>query len=68
MNFHYEIEDKKLLGLVEKKALELQTTVDELIWCYVNRGLIDDAFNEDIFSKLHSKEYLLQVDDVLGLK
>lgn len=66
MEFHYEIEDKKLYARVEKKAKELHTTVDELIWCYINRGLIDDGFNEDIFNKMHSKEYLTQIDEALG--
>ena len=68
MEFHYEIGDEKLYAMVEKKAKELHTDVDELIWCYINCGLIDEGFNDDIFNKMHSNEYLSQVDEALGFK
>ncbi|MDO5815493.1 MAG: hypothetical protein Q4Q18_07630 [Methanobrevibacter sp.] len=67
MKFHYKIKNQKLYEIVEKKAKELHTTIDELIWGYINRGLVDDAFDEDIFNKLHSKKYLSEIDEALGL-
>ena len=68
MEFHYEIGDEKLYAMVEKKAKELHTDVDELIWCYINRGLIDDGFGDDVLKEMHSKESLSQIDEALGFK
>lgn len=68
MDFHYEIENKKLKKMVEKKAKKLNMAVDQLIWGYINRGLMDDAFNEDIFKKLHSPNFLKEVDETLGVE
>ena len=67
MDFHYEIKNEKLRKMVEKKAEELGMTADRLIWGYLNRGLMNDSYNEDVFKRLHSEEYLLQVNEALGL-
>lgn len=67
MEFHFEIKDEKLRKLVEKKAEELGISVGELIWRYVNRGLMSDSINEDVFRKNHSEEFLREVDEALGL-
>lgn len=65
MEFHHDIKNEKLKKMVEKKAKELHTSADDLIWGYINRGLVDDSFNEDIFKKLHSKKYLSKIEEVL---
>lgn len=67
MDFHYEIKDDKLRKMVEKKADELGMTSDRLIWGYINRGLLSDNCGEDVFRRLHSEEYLKQVNEALGL-
>lgn len=67
MNFHYEIKNTKLKKLVEIKAGELNISVDELIWRYVNRGLMGDGLNEDVFNEFHSDEYLSSIIKTLGL-
>lgn len=67
MAFHFEIKDEKLKKMVEKKAEELKIPVNELIWRYVNRGLMNDSINEDVFRRNHSEEFLKEVDEALGL-
>ena len=66
MEYHFEIKDEKLKKMVEKKAEELGITVDELVWRYVNRGLMSDSINEDVFRRNHSEEFLREVDEALG--
>ena len=66
-NFHYEIRNKKLKKLVEKKAKEHNISVDQLIWNYVNLGLMGDNLDEDLFKKFHSEEYLNMVKEALGI-
>jgi hypothetical protein len=67
MVFNYEIRNKKLKELVEKKAQELGISVDRLIWNYINKGLMEDGLNEDAFWENHSEEFLKEVSDTLGL-
>ena len=67
MDFHYEIKNEKLRKMVEKKANELGMSSDQLIWGYINRGLMDDNFGEDVFREVHSEEFLRQVNEALGL-
>lgn len=66
MNFHYEIKNEKLKKLVVKKAQELHISVDKLIWNYINRGLMDDSF-EDVFEEVHSDEFLKEVNEALDV-
>ena len=65
--FTYEIKNKKLRELVEKKARETNRSVDEVIWGYINRGLMDDAIENEVFEHSHSKEFLNEVNDALGV-
>ena len=67
MEYEYEIKDEKLKRMVEKKADELGITVYQLIYNYINRGLLSDGLNEDVFWRLHSKEYLKEINEALGL-
>jgi hypothetical protein len=41
--------------------------VGQLIWGYINRGLMDDNLDEDIFNRVHSKEFLKEVNAALGI-
>lgn len=63
----YEIEDKKLRKLVEDKAKELHMSVGQLIWGYVNRGLMEDNMSEELFEENHSEAFLNEVNEALGL-
>lgn len=67
MDFHYDIKDDKLRKMVEKKAEELGMSSDELIWGYINRGLMEDNFGEEKFREQHSEEFLNEVNQALGL-
>ncbi len=65
MILEYEIKNEKLKKMVEDKADELDISVDQLVSNYINRGLMSDAINEDVFWRLHSDEYLSQINDTL---
>lgn len=58
MEFEHEIKNKKLRKMVEHKAKDLKISVGELIYNYINRGLLYDGLNEENFERLHSKETL----------
>lgn len=67
MTINHEVKDKRLKKMLEKKAQELNIPFDRLIWNYINRGLMGDNINEEMFEELHSEEYLKKVDEALGL-
>lgn len=67
MDFHYDIKDEKLKRMVENKAQELGISVDELIWGYINRGLMSDNLNEGVFKENHSSDFLNEVNEALGI-
>lgn len=67
MEFHYEIKNQKLKKMVENKAREVGMSADELIWCYINRGLMSDNLNDEVFNELHSEKYLKEVNEALGI-
>jgi len=67
MDFNFEIKNQKLRKMVEEKAGELNIPVEELIWGYINRGLMSDNLNEEVFNHSHSKEFLNEVNDALGI-
>lgn len=67
MDFHYTIKNEKLKSLVENKARETNRTVNEVIWGYINRGLLDDTPEDEVFERLHSDEFLKEVNYALGV-
>ena len=67
MEIEYDIKDKKLRELVEKKAQELHSSVSGLIWGYINRGVMEDNIGEEEFWENHSKKFLKEINDALGL-
>ena len=67
MDFHYEIKNEKLKEPVEKKAQILGISTDELIWAYINRGLMNYGISEEAFNNLHSKKHLLEINNALGI-
>lgn len=67
MELDYEIKNEKLKKMVEDKADELGISVNQLISNYINRGLMSDGLNEDVFWRFHSEEYLKQVKDALNV-
>lgn len=67
MCVHFEFKNEKLKKLVEKKAEELDISVDRLVYNYINRGLMDDCRDEDVFHEVHSEEFLRQVDEALSV-
>ena len=68
MEVQYQIIDKKLKKLVEDKAKEVHMSVENLITCYINRGLMSDSIGEDVFAHNHSEEFQQEVNETLGLK
>ena len=46
----------------------MNISVDRLIWNYVNRGLMEDTSDEDLFREVHSEEYLTEVKEALGIE
>ena len=66
MEFSYEITNKKLRKRVEKKAKELNITIDELIWRYINRGLMSDNIDQEVFEDNHSR-FLKEVNESLDV-
>ncbi len=68
MIFDYEFENERLKMLTEKKAKELNISVDQVIWNYINRGLMEDNVDEGLFEEVHSKKYLTEVKRALGIE
>ena len=66
MDFNYEFKNEKLRRMVEKKAKELNISVNDLIWGYINRGLMSDNISRDVFEDNHSR-FLKEVKDTLGI-
>ncbi len=64
---NYQIKNRKLKKMVEKKAKELNMSVDDLIWGYVNRGLLSDNINEEVFWDNHTR-FIKEVNDKLRLE
>lgn len=58
---------KNLKKMLLKKANELHMSLDTLIWNYINRGLMDDNINEDIFEEVHSESFLNEVNEALDV-
>ena len=67
MSIHYEIKNKRLKEQVERKAEEFNTDVDDMIWCYVNRGLMSDTIDLDRLKEFHTEERYKKINEALGL-
>ena len=67
MTLYYEIKDKKLKELVEKEAEDCNSTVDEVIWRYVNRGLIGDYLHIHDLEPFHAQIDMTKINKDLGL-
>lgn len=67
MTIDYKFKNDKLKEMVEHKASQLKIPVDQLISNYINRGLMGDGCNEDTFKKLHSENFLKDVDEALNV-
>lgn len=67
MQLHYEVQNQKLKKMLLKKANELHISLETLIWNYINRGLMDDNINEDIFEEVHSESFLNEVNEALDV-
>ena len=63
----YKIKNKKLKNLIEKKAKEKTVSVDYLITCYIQRGLLNDSISDEVFWRLDSPEYLKEINDALNV-
>ena len=67
MTIKYEVKNKKLKKMLEKKAEGYHISVDELIWNFINRGLMWDNMNDEQFQRLHSEEFLVEVNKALDV-
>lgn len=63
----YEIKNKKLKKMVEKRAKVLNMSVDDLIWGYVNRGLMSDNISDEVFWDNHTR-LIKEANEKLGLE
>ena len=64
----YEIKNEKLKKMVEEKANKMDLPVKQLIWNYINRGLMEDTVTERMFKKCHDEEYIKEYNEALGFK
>ena len=64
--FH-EIDDFKLMKLLQDKSKESKKSVKDVIWMYINRGILEDDFSDEVLFKFHSEEFMRKVDKILGL-
>ena len=53
--------------MVEKQAKEFGMTLDELILAYINRGLMSDNINQEVFWEVHSEKYMSVVNKALDV-
>jgi len=67
MGLNYEITNLKLKSMVEKQAKEFGMTLDELILAYINRGLMSDNINQEVFWEVHSEKYMSVVNKALDV-
>ena len=52
---------------LKKRAKELNMSVDDLIWGYVNRGLMSDNISDEVFWDNHTR-LIKEVNEKLGLQ
>lgn len=52
---------------MKKRAKELNMSVDDLIWGYVNRGLMSDNISDEVFWDNHTR-LIKEVNEKLGLE
>lgn len=52
---------------LKKRAKELNMSVDDLIWGYVNRGLMSDNISDEVFWDNHTR-LIKEVNEKLGLE
>ena len=67
-NFLQNALSKAILN--RRKNLHMHDDDDEeedVIWMYINRGIFEDEFGDDILFKLHSDEYMDKVNKALGI-
>ena len=63
----HEVEDSRLLKLLQHKSKEMKMSLKDVIWMYINRGILEDRIGDDVLFELHSDEYMDKVDKALGL-
>ena len=63
----HEVEDERLIELIQLKSEDSEKSVKDVIWMYINRGIFEDNFGDDILFKLHSDEYMDKVNKALGI-
>ena len=61
------VEDERLIELIQLKSDDSEKSVKDVIWMYINRGILEDSIGDDILFKLHSDEYMDKVNKALGI-
>ena len=64
----HEVRDDRLLKLLQDKSKESKKSVKDLIWMYINRGILMDRLGDDLMFKFHSEEHMDKLDKILGLE
>ena len=63
----HEVKDDRLLKLLQNKSVEMKISLKDVMWMYINRGILEDRIGDDVLFELHSDEYMDKVDEALGL-
>ena len=63
----HEVRDDRLLELLQNKSSEMKISLKDVMWMYINRGILEDSIGDDVLFELHSEEYMSKVNEALGI-
>ena len=63
----HEVKDDRLLELLQNKSSEMKISLKDVMWMYINRGILEDSIGDDVLFELHSEEYMSKVNEALGI-
>ena len=63
----HDVDDDRLLKLLQDKSVEMEMSLKDVMWMYINRGILKDRLGDDLMFKFHSDEYMEKLDKILGL-
>ena len=64
----HEVRDDRLLELLQNKSSEMKISLKDVMWMYINRGILMDRLGDDLMFKFHSEEHMDKLDKILGLE
>ena len=63
----HDVDDDRLLKLLQDKSVEMNMSLKDVMWMYINRGIFKDRLGDDFMFKFHSDEHMDKLDKILGL-